>query len=112
MPRGRPIGSEVRQNVIEILNIVGKAYGYEIHKIYNQIYPPTTRENVYYHLKKGVKLGEIEIEEIKQEKGEYSWGTIVEKTYYKLGPKAKPFGDDRVKRFIEKNRPKTSNQTV
>ena len=104
MKRGRPVKSEIRQNIIEILAVAGKAYGYLIHKWYNQIFPPCTRENIYYNLKKGTALGELKIEEIKQEKGEYSWGTIVEKKYYVIGPNAKPRGDTRVKEFFEKHK--------
>jgi len=68
MGRGRPVKSDIRQNIIEILAAVGKAYGYQIHKWYNQIFTPCTRENIYYNLKKGVALEELKIEEIKQEK--------------------------------------------
>jgi hypothetical protein len=102
MQRGRPVKSAIRQNIIEILAVIGKSYGYKIHKFYNEIFPPTTRENVYYHLKKGVKLGELAIEEVRQEQGDYSWGRTVEKTYYKVGPKGKPAGDERVKKYFEK----------
>ena len=97
MPRGRPVRSDIRQNMIEILAVVGRGYGYMIHKLYRQVFPPCTREVVYYHLKKGVALGEFEVEEVKQERGTYSWGTTVEKTYYRLGPNAKPRGDERVR---------------
>ena len=106
MPRGRPVGSEIRQNIIEILFIAGKAYGYELHKWYNELFPPCTRENVYYHLKKGVQLGEFVVEEIRQEKGKYSWGTVVEKTYYKIGSNAKPKGDEHVREYFEKRKHK------
>lgn len=99
--RGRPVKSEIRKNIIEILNVIGSAYGYKIHKFYNELFPPCTRENIYYNLRKGVKLGEFELAEVKQEKGEYSWGTVVEKKYYKLGPNARPRGDPRVKEFFE-----------
>lgn len=99
--RGRPTKSEIRQNMIEIVAVKGTAYGYEIHKIYCQIFKPCTRENIYYHLRKGVKLGEFAVHEVKQEKGNYSWGSIVEKIYYKLGPNAKPKGDARVRKFFE-----------
>ena len=102
MKRGRPVKSEIRQNIIEILSVVGSAYGYLIHKWYVQIYTPCTRENVYYNLRKGVALGELKIKEIKKKKGTYNWGTIVEKKYYALGPKAKPKGDTRVKEFFDK----------
>ena len=110
MGRGRPVKSDIRQNIIEILAVSGKAYGYLIHKWYNQIFPPCTRENIYYNLKKGVALGELKIEEIKQEKGEYSWGTIVEKKYYTLGTKAQPKGDSRVKEFFAKQKKNNTAQ--
>ena len=100
MPRGRPVGSPIRKNIVEILAVLGKAYGYQIHKMYQQIFPSCTREVIYYHLRKGVQLGEFIIEEVKEERGEYSWGPIVEKTYYKLGPKAQPKGDERVKKWM------------
>lgn len=102
MKRGRPVSSEIRQNIIEILSNIGKGYGYQISKLYQQIFPHCTREVIYYHLKKGVDLEEIEIKEVKKEKGEYSWGSDVTKTYYALGKNAKPKGDDRVKSEILK----------
>jgi len=102
MPRGRPTKSEIRQNIIEIIFVIGKGYGYEIHKIYKEIYPNCTRENIYYNLHKGVALGELEMEEVKEEHGNYSWGSIVIKKYYKLSSKAQPKGDSRVKEFIDK----------
>ncbi|MBN1644859.1 hypothetical protein JW851_02360 [Candidatus Woesearchaeota archaeon] len=104
MTRGRPVKSQIRQNIIEILAVVGKAYGYYIHKIYNEIYPQCTRENIYYNLRKGVALNEFKIEEIKLEKGDYSWGSVVEKKYYVLGRNAKPKGDARIKEYFNKNK--------
>jgi len=106
MKRGRPVKSQIRQNIIEILAFLKKAYGYQIHKIYNEIFPKCTRENIYYNLRKGAALKEFETHEIKQEKGEYSWGTIVEKKYYSLGPKASPKGDKRVKEYFKKHHKK------
>ena len=102
MPRGRPTKSEIRQNLIEILAVLGKEYGYKLHKYYVQIFSPCTREVVYYHLKKGMQLGEIAFDEIKREEGTYSWGRIVEKKYYKLGANAKVKGEAKVKEFFEK----------
>lgn len=87
--RGRPVKSIIRQNMTEVLFYLKKAYGYQIHKHYNKIFDPVTRESVYYNLKKGLSLGEFELIEVKQEKGNYSWGTAVEKRYYILGPNAK-----------------------
>ncbi len=103
MKRGRPVKSEIRLEIIEILNVIGKGYGYEIHKIYNELFPECTRENIYYNLKKGVLLGEFQVKEVKREKGSFSWGSVVEKTYYVLGPNAKPKGDPRIKKFFEES---------
>ncbi|MEM4282091.1 MAG: hypothetical protein QXU88_00415 [Candidatus Woesearchaeota archaeon] len=102
--RGRPASSQIRQNIVELLAVLGTAHGYQINKIYQEIFPSCTREIIYYHLKKGVALGEFVIEEVKLEKGEFSWGSVAEKVYYKLGPSAKPKGDERVKRYFEQLR--------
>jgi hypothetical protein len=88
--RGRPVRSEVRQNLIDILAVAQSGYGYELHKYYIEIFGPITRETIYYNLKKGVDLKEFIIKEVKQEVGEYSWGKLVEKTYYALGPNSTP----------------------
>ncbi|MBI4143644.1 hypothetical protein HY486_00155 [Candidatus Woesearchaeota archaeon] len=87
MVAGRPIGSIVRERIAAILSELGKAYGYKVHKEYIKRFHGTTRENVYYHLKKGVMLGIFKEVEIKTEKGHYSWGESVEKKYYALGRK-------------------------
>jgi len=102
MPRGRPVKSVVRQNIIEILYFLKGAYGYELYKIYREIFPKTTMRNVYYHLKKGVSLKEIEIQKIEKVQGNYSWGPEAEKVFYKLGPNANPKIDLRVKKSLEK----------
>ena len=54
MVRGRPVKSQIRQNIIEILFYLGKGYGYQISKIYNEAIPQVTQRSVYYHLRKGV----------------------------------------------------------
>ena len=101
MKKGRPIKSEIRQNVVEILYLTKMAYGYEIYKIYTAIFPKVTLRSIYYNLKKGVDLGEFHVNKVEREKGEYSWGTEAEKIYYSLGPNAKPTGNDRVKEYVE-----------
>jgi len=103
MPRGRPVKSEIRQRIAEILYFLGSDYGYRVHKIYCKIFPKCTREVVYYHLRKGVKLKIFEVKEVKQEKGDFSWGGMVEKTYYGLGAEAKVTGDAQVKKFFDEN---------
>ena len=101
MKKGRPIGSKIRQNVVEILYYLGRGYGYHIAKIYNEVFPKVTQRSVYYHLKKGVLTGEIAVHKIEEEKGEFSWGQTVEKTYYMLGGKAQPRGLRRVQDFLK-----------
>ena len=39
MPRGRPVKSQIRQNIIEILFYLKQGYGYNIAKVYNDIFP-------------------------------------------------------------------------
>lgn len=104
MRRGRPVGSAVRQNVVEVLGALGRGHGYQIFKIYRELFPKVTLRVIYYHLKKGVDLGEFEVDKIEKEKGDYSWGSEAEKIYYKLGPKAQVQGDSRVKAFVEAKR--------
>jgi len=102
MPRGRPVKSQIRQNVVEILFYLGKGYGYQIAKMYNEIFPEVTQRSIYYHLRKGAAIGEIKVREIKTEKGEFSWGDKVEKTYYQLGENAQPRGKKRVQEYLKK----------
>ena len=102
MRKGRPCRSEIRQNILEILYFLGKGYGYQISKIYNEIFSKVSQRSVYYHLRKGVSIGELELNKIEQEEGDFSWGKMVEKIYYSLGKRAKPRGELRVKEFLEK----------
>ena len=90
--RGRPVVSVIRQNMVEILFKIGNAYGYGIYKTYIENYPKITLRSIYYHLKKGVDIGEFEVEKIEKEKGDYSWGETAEKIYYRLGKNAAPQG--------------------
>ena len=47
MPRGRPIKSAIRQNVVEILYFLKKGYGYDIYKAYRDIFPAVTMRSIY-----------------------------------------------------------------
>ena len=100
MPRGRPVKSQIRQNIVEILHHMKQGHGYNIYKVYKSIFPAVTMRVVYYHLKKGSDLGEFKVHEIKKEEGDYSWGNSVEKIYYALGDNAKPVMDSRVREFF------------
>jgi len=98
---GRPLGSDVRDHIVEILHELGEGYAYQVAKIYQALFRKVTLRVIYYHLKKGISTGEFIIKDIKKEKGEYSWGPDAEKTYYALGPKASPYGDNRVREYID-----------
>lgn len=104
MPRGRPTRSAIRENIVELVYWLHKAYGYEIHKWYNKIFPKCTIRVVYYHLRKGTSLGEFKVEKVQVEKGDYSWGQTAEKTYYSLGENAHPKADVHVREALEKLR--------
>ena len=100
--RGRPVKSQIRQNMVEILFYLKKAYGYEIYKVYVKIFPRITLRSIYYHLRKGIATEEFKILNIEKEKGNYSWGPEAEKIYYGLGPSAKPSENDRVREYFNK----------
>ena len=90
--------------MVEILHHAGTVYGYQMSKLHSQLFPPATRRVIYYHLKKGIETGEFEIGEVKRETGDFSWGSVVEKTYYTLGKNAKPKGNPQVKEFFERTK--------
>lgn len=94
--------SNIRQNVVEILYYLHSGHGYRVSKIYNMIFPEVSQRLIYYHLRRGIQTKEIEIKERKQEFGDFSWGSTVEKIVYALGPLAFPKGNLRVKEFLEK----------
>lgn len=102
--RGRPVRSEIRENIAEILFFKGKAFGYELSKLYNEIFPKCTSRVIYYHLKKGQQLGEFKVNKVISEEGNFSWGTTVERIYYELDEKAKPQIKDCVKEFFDQKK--------
>ena len=79
---GRPIGSNVRNNIISLLSREGPMHGYELYQKYIMNYPKVTMRLIYYHLKKGVSTGELKVYKIEHKKGEYSWGTEVQNIIY------------------------------
>ena len=101
MVKGRPIKSKIRQNIVEILHYLGEGYGYQVAKMYNEIFPPVTQRSIYYNLQKGLLTKEITVHKIEEEQGEFSWGSVVEKKYYSLGKNAEPKGEKRVKGYID-----------
>lgn len=101
MKRGRPVKSIIRQNVVEILYFMGSGYAYEIAKIYAELFGNATMRSIYYHLRKGVETQEFVVKEIRKERGNYSWGSEAEKTYYALGPSAAPQILSNVKEYFD-----------
>ncbi len=104
MAKGRPVKSEIRQNIVEILYFMKEGYGYEIYKAYVAIFPKVTMRSIYYHLRKGVDLNEFKVSKVEKEKGEYSWGPEAEKIYYSLENNAKPVGNEKAKEYFEKKK--------
>ena len=102
MARGRPVRSEIRQNIVELLYFMKEGYGYDIYRHYKDIFSPVTMRVIYYHLKKGTDIGEFRVNKIIKENGNFSWGSVAEKIYYSLGQEAQPVGNLRVKETLEK----------
>lgn len=110
IPRGRPVHSVIRQNIVEILYFLQKGYGYDIYRSYCDLFPKVTLRSIYYHLRKGVSLGELKVEKVVVEQGDYSWGTQVEKIYYSLGKNAQPKMIDTVKKYFDDKKIKSPSE--
>lgn len=100
--RGRPVGSQTRQNMVDILSVMKAATGYDLYKVYIKVYSKITLRTVYYNLHKGTLLDVFKVNIVKTEQGDYSWGPAAEKKYYELGPKAKPSKDKEVLEELRK----------
>ncbi len=103
MNSGRPVGSVIRQNLVEILYYLGESYGYHLYTVYISIFPKVSIRSIYHHLNKGLLLNEFRMH-TKTKKGEYSWGNSAEVVYYKLGDSAKPIGLKKIKKYLEKTK--------
>lgn len=112
MVRGRPVKSQIRQNIIELLFFLKEGYGYDLYRQYKEIFPAVTMRVIYYHLKKGTELGEFKVNKVIKENGNFSWGSVVEKIYYSLGQEAQPVGDMRVKELLEKKNGSSALETA
>ena len=51
---------------------------------------------IYYHLNKGVELGIFNLKEIRDVKGDFSWGSGVKQVIFQLGANAQPKGSKEV----------------
>ena len=65
------------------------------------MFPSCTLRSIHHHLKFGLITNEFEVLEHKKEKGDYSWGNDVEKTYYILVRKAKPLKSKKLEEYFE-----------
>ena len=96
--RGRPVKSTIRDRMKEVLAVLGVSYGYEIYKVYRAAFSKITIRSMYYHLNKGVEIGEFDLVEVKEEKGNYTWGDRTTRRYYTLGEKIEvKINDDLLK---------------
>lgn len=80
--QGRPVGSNVRTNIINLLSTEGPMHGYDLYQKYLKYYPKVSMRLIYYHLKKGVSLGELKIHKVIHKRGEFSWGSEVQNIVY------------------------------
>ncbi|MCX6709818.1 MAG: hypothetical protein NTV63_02580 [Candidatus Woesearchaeota archaeon] len=99
---GRPVKSEIRERIIDILYVIKEAYGYEIYQYYKNLFPKITMRSIYYNLEKGVALDEIEISRTEKTEGKYSWGNVSERNYYRLGKNAMANPDGELIRKISR----------
>jgi len=94
---GRKPKSDIRDEMVELLFFLREAYGYELYKKYCQVYDKkVSMRSIYYHLNKGVELGVFNLKEIREVKGEFSWGTGVKQVIFQLGEAATPQGNKNI----------------
>jgi len=108
--RGRPEYSLIRERIIDILYFNGPTHGYEIYKIYRELFGKVTARVIYYHLKKGLAQGIFKIAKIEKQKGEFSWGTEAERIYYELTERASPTANPLIRNFLENKKQKKLDQ--
>ena len=94
--RGRPDYSPIRNNMVNLLYFMKEAYGYDIYKKYRRIFHKVGMRSIYYHLNKGLELGVFQVSRKERVEGDFSWGSGSERTFFKLGPSAKPSADPQI----------------
>jgi len=95
--RGRPVKSVIRDRMQQIVDALGTAYGYEIYKIYKEVFEPVSVRSMYYHLKRGLALGEFKLAGTKSVQGPFTWGRESTHTYYTLGDSASHVGNKELR---------------
>src|SRR3989338_2286736 len=94
--RGRPVKSLIRDRMKEVLAVLGVSYGYEIYKVYRAAFSKITLRSMYYHLNKGVEIGEFNLVGVREEKGSYTWGDKKTRRYYNLKEKGARINEELV----------------
>jgi hypothetical protein len=100
--RGRPVKSVVRDRLCEILSVKSPLTAYDAHKLYCSLFAKTSQRNVYYQLSRGVAL-DVFLQEVVQETGDFSWGSVSRKIYYRLSPSQKIVVSDHVYRSLSRS---------
>jgi len=78
----RKPGSPIRENILKILSVGGSMYGYEIYKIYKEVYGDVLLRSIYYNLKKALEEGSIEVKRVVGVLGNFTWGPETDRVYY------------------------------
>ena len=91
---GRKPNSQIRDDMVELLHFLKEAYGYELYKKYCKVYnKKVSMRSIYYHLNKGVELGVFNLKEVRDVKGDFSWGSGAKQVIFQLGANASPKSD-------------------
>jgi hypothetical protein len=100
--------SEIREKITSILFFGKSMYGYEIAKLYNQIFSRVSTRVIYYHLHKGCQLEIYDVDKQTKKQGDFSWGETSTIILYKLSQKAIVNPDLKIKEkvleFLNKKR--------
>ena len=76
---------------MELLYFLKTGYGYELYKKYISVFDQKVSiRSIYYHLNKGVELGDFQVNTVEEVSGNYSWGDRVKRVLFSLGPNASP----------------------
>ncbi len=98
---GRPVKSKIRDRMQMVVDALGVSYGYEIFKVYQDAFESIDLRSMYYHLNKGVMLGEFKEIGVEVVKGNFTWGDKSIRKYYVLGENAKQKASDDIHIIIK-----------
>jgi hypothetical protein len=94
---GRKPKSQIRDEIVDLLYFLKEAYGYDLYKKYCKVYDKkVSMRSIYYHLNKGVELGIFNLKEIRDVKGDFSWGSGAKQIIFQLGTSAQPKGGKEI----------------